>query len=79
MNIEAEDHPFMVFAMQESAQLESTGWLAWVKRAEACLGHDLIGDLDKCGISEAEPGSASLNLWTSVPEPTPVYFWSNLK
>ena len=45
MSIEAEDHPFMAFAMQESAQFDSCGeWLAWVERAEAFLGHDLDGD-----------------------------------
>ena len=39
------DHAFMDFAASESAQLESdAAWLAWVRRAEAILGHDLDGD-----------------------------------
>ena len=46
MNITYDyDHPFMAFAMQESAQLDSCDeWLAWVQRAEAAIGHDLDGD-----------------------------------
>ena len=44
MNI-TYDHPFMDFAVGESAQLDAdAAWSAWVKRAEAVLGHNLDGD-----------------------------------
>jgi hypothetical protein len=46
------DHPFALFAAGESyVSAGEQRWLAWVKQAEALVGHSLDGDEDTDGYS----------------------------